>query len=207
VYRVVCISGCDGARAEAVSEIVAARLGFRLIDEDIIARAATEAGVEPHVVADAELRKSFLKRLVKQLESGSSLAVDSSGLVTLAHSGVSEDDLRGLIRAAIEETAAHGDVVIASHAASIALAARDDTLRVFVTASPETRCSRVAGARGLSEKDGAKEVRNADAGRADYLRRFYGIEAEEPTLYDLVVSTDRLSPESAAEVVVGLATR
>jgi cytidylate kinase len=202
VYRVVCISGTDGAGADSVSEIVAGRLGYRLIDEAIIARAAQEAGVEPHVVADAELRKSFLKRFVKQLESGRGLALDAGGLVTLAESGLSEDDLRGLIRAAIEETAAQGDVVIASHAASIALAQRDETLRVLVTASPETRGARLSEGRGLSERDAAKEIRSSDAGRADYLRRFYRIETEEPTLYDLVVSTDRLTPEAAAEIVV-----
>jgi cytidylate kinase len=93
-------------------------------------------------------------------------------------------------------------VVIASHAASIALAKRNDTLRVLVTASPETRGERFAETRGLSERDAAREIRSSDAGRADYLRRFYGIEAEEPTIYDLVVSTDRLTPEAAAEIVV-----
>ena len=53
------------------------------------------------------------------------------------------EDLRGLIRAAIEETSARGDVVIVSHAASHALAANTDVLRVLVTASRETRTARL----------------------------------------------------------------
>jgi cytidylate kinase len=207
VYRVVCISGTDGAGAEVVAGRVAAGLGFRLIDDDIIARAAREAGVEPHVVADVELRKSFLRRLVKELERGSGLAVDAGGLVTLAQAGLSDSDVRGLIRSAIEEIATSGEVVIASHAASLAVAGREDALRVLITASPEARRERMAAERGLSEREAAKTVADSDAGRADYLRRFYGIEAEQPTHYDLVVSTDRVSPEAATEIVLGQASR
>ena len=47
------------------------------------------------------------------------------------------------------------------------------------------------------------DVRESDAARADYLRQFYGAEDELPTLYDLVVNTDRLSLEQAAELVLG----
>src|ERR1700739_1194285 len=45
-HKVVCISRLDGARAEEVAQRVADSLGFRLIDEDIVARAAVEAGRE-----------------------------------------------------------------------------------------------------------------------------------------------------------------
>ena len=45
------------------------------------------------------------------------------------------DELRAYIREAIEETAGHGKAVIVAHAASHALAGRQDALRVLVTAS------------------------------------------------------------------------
>jgi cytidylate kinase len=32
------------------------------------------------------------------------------------------------------------------------------------------------------------------------LKRFYGLKEEPPTLYDLVLNTDRLSPEQAAQL-------
>lgn len=41
-----------------------------------------------------------------------------------------------------------------------------------------------------------------DAGRADYLKRFYGVGGELPTHYDLVLNTDRLDAETAAELVL-----
>ena len=38
----------------------------------------------------------------------------------------------------------------------------------------------------MSEADAAKEVKASDRDRADYLKRFYEIEDEQPTHYDLV---------------------
>jgi cytidylate kinase len=117
-----------------------------------------------------------------------------------SHSAQS-DDFRGLIRTAIEETAAECDCVIVAHAASVALSKRAGTLRVLVTASPETRARRMAKAKGIDERAAVKLVEESDAGRADYLKRFYGLRAEPPTLYDLVVNTDRLSLEEAARLI------
>ena len=45
-------------------------------------------------------------------------------------------------------------------------------------------------------------LKRSDAGRADYIKRFYSIAAELPTHYDLVINTDKLSPEQAARLIV-----
>ncbi len=42
----------------------------------------------------------------------------------------------------------------------------------------------------------------AEANRADYIKRFYGIDQESPIHYDLVINTDRLSSGQAAELVL-----
>jgi len=44
-------------------------------------------------------------------------------------------------------------------------------------------------------------VKESDAGRRDYLKRFYKIDEELATHYDLVVNTDALSVEQAADLV------
>jgi cytidylate kinase len=116
------------------------------------------------------------------------------------------DELRVLIRHAIEEAADRGNAVIVAHAAAHALGDRDDVLRVLVTASRQTRCERVAADHDLSERDAAQVVDDGDAGRLDYIRRFYGEKAELPTHYDLVVNTDRLSVDEIV-ALVALAAR
>jgi len=202
-HQVVCISGLDGAHMREVAQGVAARLNYAVVDEEIVLQAAAAADIDPSVVADAERRRSFIERTIQGLGAGA----DSSAIALAGgigyHSGMGlGEDLRELIVQAIEETAERGKVVIAAHAASHALASRPDTIRVLVTASPETRRARVADEQGLGERDAAKAIERSDSARADYLRRFYGTRQELPTQYDLVVNTDRLTPDEAVELVV-----
>ena len=198
--RVVCISRELGAEGEAVGRTVAERLGLQYVDEDVIARAAERGGVEEDQLADAEQRKSRIRRVIELLTDAGT-AVDA-GVETSAVRAAREDHHRGLIRAVIEEVAAEGDAVIVAHAASMALAGAEGILRVLVTASPEERVKRLVENEGLANADAARQVKESDQARADYLRAFYGVGEELPTHYDLVVNTDVFGPEQAADVVV-----
>ena len=44
-------------------------------------------------------------------------------------------------------------------------------------------------------------MKESDAARRDYLKRFYDVDEELPIQYDLVVNTDVLSVEQASELV------
>jgi cytidylate kinase len=110
-------------------------------------------------------------------------------------------DRRALIRETIHETAAQGDVVIVAHAAAFALAGRDDLVRVLVTAPVEIRTRRLAEARDGDQAKAASELKRSDEARAAYLKTFYGVERELPTHYDLVVNTEVLDPNEAADLI------
>jgi dephospho-CoA kinase len=206
-YTVVCISSEDGAGAQEAAPIVANRLGFRLIDEDIVTRAAVEAGVDAEIVADVERRKSLLEKLIEGIGTAGLASGLASGYAAPADLAAAldqppSDALRGMIQSVIEDTAASGSAVIVAHAASLALGQREDVLRVHVTASPHTRERRLASALGMDEKEAAQTIKRSDAGRADYIKRFYGIGDERPTHYDLVINTDKLAPAAAAALIV-----
>jgi cytidylate kinase len=199
---VVCVARQDGARAQEVALLAAKSLGSRVVDEDILTRAAAEAGVERDVVVDLERRKSRVMSLLESFASAGFAPGYVPAPNILSEAEPASDELRGLIRSIIEEVADAGNAVIVSHAASMALGQREGVLRVFVTASPKVREQRLAAALGIDEKEAARTVKQSDAGRADYIKRFYGISAELPTHYDLVINTDQLSPEHAARLIV-----
>ena len=203
-YRTVCISSEDGTGALGAAVLAARMLDLRVIDEDIVTRAAVEAGVDRDAVADVEQRKSKLTRLLEGLgPAGAGMGYIVPETVVPAQPP--SDALKGLIRSVIEETATAGGVMIVSHAASLALANREEVLRVLVTASPEVRRERLGATLGLDDGEAERQVKRGDAGRADYIKRFYGISEERPTHYDLVINTDRLSPEHAAQLIVAAA--
>jgi cytidylate kinase len=182
-----------------IAHEVGARLGFAVVDEEIVLRAAAAAEVEPDVVADVERRRSFMDRFLAGMAASADTYSPMSGTYTVELR--EHEKLRELIGQAIDETAARGDVVIVAHAASHALAANPDVLRVLVTGSPEVRRERVAAERGLDERGAARAVEAGDAARAAYLKSFHGAKRELPTDYDLVLNTDRLSVEAAAALV------
>jgi uncharacterized protein len=198
--RVVCISHSTGAGGEEVGRLVADRLGFLYVDEDIVARAAAKGGIEPADVADEERRKSLAARVLDVIAQGGGEAW-ATGARAYTVDEPTRDEVRALVREAIEQMAARGKVVIVAHAASRALPTGPDALRVFVTASAETRAGRVCDEQGLDEKQGARAVKDADASRRDYLRRFYAVDEERPTDYDVVLNTDVLSAEQTADLI------
>jgi len=199
---VICISHATGAGGDEVGRLVADQLGFLYVDEGIVARAAAKAGVGPAEVADAERRRSLITRALDAIAQGGG-ETWTMGTVGLPPTGggLGRYDLAALIREAIEQTAARGNVVIVAHAASHVVARAPDALRVLVTASPDTRATRLAELEGIDAKEARRTIKDADAGRRDYLKSFHDVDQEAPTHYDLVLNTDVLGVEEAARVV------
>ena len=205
-YSVVCISATDGAMGEEIGPRVADGLGFRLVNEQIVAQAAEEAGVQAHVMAELEVRRSVVERVIHELLRPKPTRVAHGFTAPAATEPAPRgESLRSLIPSVIEDIARHGDAVIVSHAASHALH-RADVLRVLMTAGAETRRDRVMAARDVSEREAEKLVARGDASRADYIKRFYGVSAESPTQYDIVLNSDRLSVGQAVEIIVRAAS-
>jgi hypothetical protein len=203
-HQAICISRSTGAEGEAVGRAVAQRLGFRYVDDEVVEEAAKLAGVDRALVADAEHRKPLVIRILAQIgeQSPETLALlPAAGPERLPR----EDDLRAVIVDVLRSLADAGSVVIVAHAASFALPRRD-VLRVLVTASPETRIERLAKAKAIDSRAAARTVKRDDDERADYLKRFYHIDRELPTHFDLVINTDVLTPEKAADVVLSVVT-
>jgi hypothetical protein len=182
---------------------VAERLSYLYVDEEIIGRAAAKGGIHRGEVADEERRRSLVARLLDGIAQGG-----GGGAWTLSGSlppstgeELSSADVRALILETIEQTAARGNVVIVAHAASHAIRGGPEVLRVLVTASPATRVARIGDLQGLDQAGAARAVKESDAARRDYLKRFYDLSEELPTQYDLVVNTDVLSVERAAHLI------
>jgi cytidylate kinase len=197
--RVVCVSHATGSSGEEVGKQVAERLGYLYVDEGIVAQAARRGGMEPRDVADEERRKSFALRVLEVMAEGG--ADGWMGGIPLNTEGMTSGEIRALIRETVEQTAGRGNVVIVAHAASYAIEPSAASLRVLVTASPKTRAQRVGAKEAVDEAQAVRTVKDADAGRRDYLKRFYGVDRETPTDYDLVINTDVFSTEQAAEIV------
>jgi cytidylate kinase len=206
--KVVCISRSSGAGGEEVGRLVAERLHLRYVDEEIIGWAAEREGLDAKDVASVEQRKGWLARFFGGLGEGADPEMYAfGGFVGSEGSSLrSSEGYRELIKEAIRQTFEQGGSVIVAHAASHALSGQEGVLRVFITASPQIRAGRLAQELGLEEQAAAKKIKESDAARADYLLRFYEVDRELPTHYDLVCNTDALSAERVAALVTQAAS-
>jgi hypothetical protein len=202
MISVICISHTDGSGGDEVGRTVAAALDYRYVNEDLIIEAARLARVDPSVMAAAEQKQSLLQRVMTALES---IKPSAQATAPAADARASKEDLRTMIRAAIQEVKKEGKAVIGAHAASMALAGQRGVLRVFVTAPAVVRSRRVGKHRALPPAVAEDVVEKADAARAEYLRTFYEIPVEQPTHYDLVLNTEHLTAQQAAALVVAAA--
>lgn len=198
----ICISRAIWTGAEAIASDVAKELGFKCVDEEILQVAAERRNLNPAAVADEEQRKSMLSQFLQDIRRGGVGEVINfiPGQRALP---AASDDVRVMIRDAIMETVDAGNVVIVAHAASYAVGPRKDVLRVLITGTPSIRSKRwVAGSNGKGPREAAEIISFSDDARANYVKRFYNVEHEEPHDYDLVLSTDKMSPALVTKLIL-----
>lgn len=199
---VICVSHQPGAGGRILADAVAEQLGYRCIDEEILARAAAAEHLTVEELADVERRKSLVSRLMTDYGRSSGVMYGAVGVpIEIMAGAPTADQLRSAIRDAVEAIAQQGEVVIVSHAASHALAG-DRILRVLVVAPDDERVTRLAEAGDTDERTAHQRLVEHDAGRRDYLKRFYGVSRESPEQYDIVVNTGGIDPAALAPVVV-----
>jgi hypothetical protein len=178
---------------------VAEQLGFRYLDDEIVLRAAELAGVSAAEVAQSEHSQPLVSRVLASLAT---VPTASEGGYVAVQPIPTPQSYTHLIEHVVRETATGGSVVIVAHGASHALGGQPAVLRVFITASPDTRATRLASESGLDERSALKAVEASDKERARYLDRFYGVKHELPVQYDLTLNTDGVDPETAAALIV-----
>ncbi|GAB4337825.1 MAG: hypothetical protein Kow0010_26020 [Dehalococcoidia bacterium] len=201
--RVVSLTRQVGSAGEEVAQAVAERLGFRLIDYQVIQRAAQEAGVSPETVSEAEHTPSLLTRILEALARNPSMPVAAwADPVPLSTTPLlTSTEYRQFIEDVVRDLGQQGDCVIVGHGASVILRGQPHVLRVLITGSPKVRARRIMEHMNVDEKEALKTVERTDNERVDYFRRFYETEWLSPSTYDLSINTDQITPGQAADLI------
>ncbi len=198
--RVICLSRQYGSGGAAVARTLAARLGFRLLDRELIDAVARAAHVPPEVARDLdEHLDPWRVRLARSLWHGAfeGVATIEEGLLLDA------DRLAELTRRLLLQAAEMGDCVIVGRGAAAALAGRADVLSAFVYAPRAERARRLRERLG-PQADVAQAMESVDRERAAYLRHHYGRDWHDLELYHVLVSS-AAGDEAAVETLLAAA--
>lgn len=104
----------------------------------------------------------------------------------------------------ILDLANRGNVLIRGWGASVILRDVPHVARVRVCASKEIRERTVMERSGLDRTAVRREIERNDAAHKRTLQAAYGVDPEDPALYDLVLNTDRTSIETCVKLICDL---
>jgi cytidylate kinase len=168
------------------------------VDRALPAAVAQELSVP---VASAEARDERREPGLLRLLVSAANTEPLFGLEPTASDVDDEDQFRLATEAALWKLAATTGGVILGRAGAIILAGHPRAVHVRVVAAKAVRSRRVQEYGGLPEADARRLIDRTDRARAAYAHHLYGADPGDPGLYDLIVATDKVSIEEAAQVV------
>jgi cytidylate kinase len=198
--QIITVSREYGAGGSQLAGLLGARLGWRVLDRELIQQLARRLECDTtEIAALSEHPPSFLDRLA------------SSGLVTAPESAslavpwsTDADRLAALTREVLLEEAGQPPLIVVGHGANCLFSDRADVLRVRVAAPHDLRIRRVMERTGIAPQQAAADVRHRDADRQHYLQRYYHTSVTDPCAYDLQINTGTVPIETAAALIEGL---
>ena len=182
---IITVSREAGSLGTEIAQAVAEKLDYQYLDREKMEKALVDRGVSlPEVEKFDEKRPPFW--LSWQIQSRRFLHA---------------------VQAAIYEFACRGNAVIVGRGGQVLLRDIPGTAHLRFTAPVATRVARIMAREGLDEKQALRLIHRSDRDSAGFLRFFFEVDWQDPSLYDMVINTQRISAETAVELIADLARR
>jgi hypothetical protein len=199
----VTISAGYGTGGSAIAPLVAARLDLPMLDRAI----STDVAAKLHVtVPEAEggaFRRTLAGRffgVLAPLAGG----VLCAGTDAAPPDAVPPPDDAALFREqaeAIMREALSTGAVILGRGGAAAFRDRPDVLRVRLFGSRPARIAHAARAQGIDAGTAEQRLPEVDNARAQYVRRLYNVDIDDPELFELQIDGTVLAAETCADLI------
>jgi cytidylate kinase len=192
----VTISASYGAGGSLVAPKVAELLGLRLIDRAISSTVAMQLQVSVAEAQQGEARRSAAERFFGVLAplTGVSSPPTQPGLAEDA--AAFREHTERLMREALAT-----GVVILGRAGAVALRDEPRVLRVRLFGPPAARIQQAAEVEAVPVETAQQRLAEVDQARAQYVRRLYHADLDDPQLYHLQLDSTVLPLDSCAELI------
>jgi cytidylate kinase len=188
---IIVVSHEMGAGGTEIGQLLAQRLGYRYVDQELISAAAQRYGLLEEKLSHLdESKPSLFERF----------DAETRRYITV-------------IQTALYEFAEQDNVILMGRGGQWLLRGVPHVIRLRIIAPFETRVKRLAKklAGQMGEQTNQKRVvdmiRRDDAEKLGRMRYLYEVDIRDPAYYDIVISTDKLPPEAAVEIVASAALR
>lgn len=200
---VITISRQFGSGGSNIAKLVAERLGWEVVDSEMVALVAQQAGLSPSEVAAREERvPSLIERVARALAISSPEVFVTTGEPPAARFDRESDLVRATEAVVAQAVREEPRLVLVGRGSQAILAQHEDALHVFVVAPRELRIQATMQRLGVGRDEAAEMLDGADAGRRRYVKTYYSRDWEHAENYHLVVNTGVLGYDQAADLIV-----
>ena len=197
-YRVLTVSREFGSGGGRIAKIAADRLGWKLIDRELIEAISRTAHVDTSVVTRFDERpESWVGRMNRREMMGAALA---AGVTPAEENCFDRDVMSEMTRKIVENAYDDGNCVLVGRGAQCILQQKKDAFHVFVYAPFCERVCRLRSRLG-SGVNIEERIHAVDGERAHYMQQSFGKDWQNPHLYDLMISS-REDEEMTAQVIL-----
>ncbi len=176
---VITISRGSFSGGKALAECLAHDLGYRCVDREAIVERAAARGVSQEELLDALLKPpSFLERFKHK-----------------------RYQYLTLFQGALAEEVKTGKVVYHGNAGHLMLRGARPVLRVRIIAPIEKRLSMLQERLKMDREAALSYIQKVDRDRRNWTEFLYGVNWEDPALYDVVLNLERFTIDEACQIV------
>jgi len=183
----ITISRQIGSGGVDIAELTAQKLKYKFLDRAIVDSIAERAAIRNSAVETVDERAyGMLEECIR---------------ATLMPYDLSRSKYIEHLAAVMTAEAEHGRVVIVGRGANFIL--RDfKVFRVRIVCPPGVRIERISEKNHISMKEAEELVRKSDTERMAFIRNYYYADIDDANHYDLVLNTEKIIMQQAAEIIV-----
>ncbi|MEA2594367.1 MAG: hypothetical protein QOF01_836 [Thermomicrobiales bacterium] len=207
-----------GSGGQTIAQLLAERLGYRVVGRRDLAAAAANRGLQmPPVFAEfADEQRLALSRTADtsplyfgfgELEYGDALRgagpVSGRGPISVLEAVAQER--RTLLLAVASLTyalAAEDGLILIGGGGQYLLGGLPSVLSVKIVAPAEVRAERLASAYGLDRVAAREAVLSGDREQREYNRALFDADWDDPLHWNLIVNSEAIDPERARDVIL-----
>ncbi|MEE9912720.1 MAG: cytidylate kinase-like family protein [Deltaproteobacteria bacterium] len=183
--HVITLSSEAGAGGGLVARILATELQMNIVGSDLIHKVAESAHMSDKVIKSLDQKSiSFFDSLI-------------SSFFESRH--IWPNEYIRHLSLVMHTNAEHGNIIIIGRGGSFIL--KDKAFRVRIIAPLGTRVERVLRDRKMSQTEALEHVKKYDGDQIAFCRKYFNEDINDPKHYDILVNTEHVGAETAAESV------
>lgn len=205
---VVTVSREVGSGGDEIMKLVCDQLGYQLCDWSLLSKLGTDLGlVAPGEMFDLAAEKHHkpgtLERAFTLVPGYNAPAYNEY----LGSGDYDADRSFVVLGQIMQHVYGQGNAVIQGRGSMCVLKDKPGALHVRVVAPVAKRMEYLMKRDGIGELTARDRVKEADRAQVDYIRRYFGVDIHDPTLYHFIINTGKVTYAAAASAIADATVR